>query len=274
MPCSGRTLRSAVVMIGIACLAGCRLIPRSTPVTQELADARRLSQEGLAAADRNNLEQAEKLLAEAVESCPTDIDARQHYAEVLWQRGERLAAISQIEQAFQVTREDEDLCVAGGRMYLELGLLDDADQLAQTAVSTSPRSARAWHLHAQTNMARGRLDDALGDFHRALAIAPNDREILLDTAEAYRRAGRPTRALATLAILEETYGPGQVPGKVHALEGMAQEALGRPADALASYTLARQRGDLSEATATRIAVLSGVPGAPVVVASGSDAISR
>lgn len=256
-------------MLGLAlCSVGCRMLHRSTPVTVELAEARRLSNEGLAAADRDNLERAEELFSQAVQSCPTDIDARQHYAEVLWQRGEQLEAIDQIKRALQVAPEDEGLCVAGGRMYLELGLLDDADRLSATAVSTSPGSARCWHLHAETNLARGRIDDALGDFHRALAIEPDNRELLLDTAEAYRRANRPTRALATLAILEETYGPGQVPGYVHALEGLAQEALGRPADALASYTLARDRGDLSEVTVGRIAALSQAPGGPVVVASG------
>ena len=44
------------------------------------------------------------------------------------------------------------------------------------------------------------------------------------TAEAYRRLGRPQRALATLAILGESYGPNQVPGRVLLLEGMAQKA--------------------------------------------------
>lgn len=273
MPCLCRTLRFAVV--GLVALAGCQLMPRSAPVTQELAEARRLSNEGLAAADRDNLEQAEELLSQAVQSCPTDIDARQHYAEVLWERGEQLAAIHQVKQALQVAPEDEGLCVAGGRMYLELGLLDDADRLADTAVSTAPTSARCWHLRAETNLARGRIDDALGDFHRALAIEPDNREILLDTAEAYRRASRPTRALATLAILEETYGPGQIPGVVHALEGLAQEALGRPADALASYQLAQEQGDTSEATATRIAVLSSTPRGPLAAApDGSGRVAR
>ena len=106
----------------------------------------------------------------------------------------------------------------------------------------------------------------LGDFHRALALEPTNREIIFDTAEAYRLASRPTRALATLAILEETYGPGQIPADVHALEGLAQEALGRPAEALASYQLARERGDLSDATATRIAVLTSTLGGTVATA--------
>jgi tetratricopeptide (TPR) repeat protein len=245
-----------IVLAGLLFATGCRLIPRSTPVTQELAEARRLSNEGLAAADRDNLDEAEELLSQAVRHCPTDIDARRHYAEVLWRRGEQLAAIEQIRLALQVTREDEGLCVAGGRMYLELGLLEDASGLADTAVSIAPASARCWHLHAQANMALGRIEDGLGDFHRALALEPENRDILLDTAEAYRRANRPTRALATLAVLQETYAPGQIPGEVHALEGLAHEALGRPADALASYRLAIERGDPSEATRSRMAFLS------------------
>ena len=39
-------------------------------------------------------------------------------------------------------------------------------------------------------------------------------------AEVYRQLDRPKRALATLAILEETYGPNQVPADVLALEGL------------------------------------------------------
>jgi tetratricopeptide (TPR) repeat protein len=273
MPSRCRTLAFAVV--GLTLSTGCQLIPRSDPVTQELAEARRLSNEGLAAADRNNLDRAEELLDQAVQRCPTDIDARQHYAQVLWQRGEQLAAINQVKQALQAAPDDEGLCVAGGRMYLELGLLDDADRLADRAVSTAPKSARCWHLHAETHLARGRLDDAIGDFHRALAIEPDNREILLDTAEAYRRASRPTRALATLAILEETYGPGQIPGQVHTLEGLALEALGRPADALASYQLARERGDRTEATAARITVLTTTLDGPLAAAPESGrSISR
>ena len=67
---------------------------------------------------------------------------------------------------------------------------------------------------------------------------------------------RPQRALATLAILGETYGPNQVPAEVLALEGLAQEALDRPGDALASYRRAREKGDTSPQTAERIAALS------------------
>ena len=253
---------SSVTVCGIAAAAlaivtgaGCRLIPRSGPVPQEVADARRLCNEGLSAADRKDLLRAEGLLEQAVKNCPTDVDARRHYADVLWQRGERMAAVTQIAEALRLSPGDTILCIDGGRMYMELGLLDDADRLSREAVRVAPRSEKAWRLHGQVALARGRPEEALADYHRALAIAPDDRELILDTAEIYRRLGRPQRALATLAILGESYPPNQTPPQVLALEGMAQEALDRPTDAIESYRQAVARGLDSQDVATRLARL-------------------
>jgi tetratricopeptide (TPR) repeat protein len=245
----------ATVALAIAAGSGCRLIPRSGPVPQEVADARRLCNEGLSAADRKDLLRAEGLLEQAVKNCPTDVDARRHYADVLWQRGERMAAVTQIAEALRLSPGDTSLCIDGGRMYMELGLLDDADRLSREAVRVAPRSDRAWRLHGQVALARGRPEEALADFHRALAISPDDRELILDTAEIYRRLGRPQRALATLAILGESYSPNQTPPQVLVLEGMAQEALDRPADAIESYRQAVARGLQSQDIATRLAKL-------------------
>ncbi len=235
--------------------AGCRLMHRSGPVPQDVADARRLCNEGLSAVDRKDLLRAEGLLEQAVKNCPTDVDARRHYADVLWQRGERMEAVTQIAEALRLSPGDVGICIDGGRMYLELGLLDDADRLAREAVRSSPRSADGWRLVGQVALARGQAEAALADFHRALAIAPDDRDLLLDTAEIYRRLDRPQRALATLAVLGESYGPNQTPPQVLALEGMAQEALGRPADAIESYRLATARGLTAPDIAARLAAL-------------------
>jgi len=237
---------------------GCRLMPRG-PVSQDLAVARRLSNEGLSAADRDDLSQAEQLLARAVKSCPSDIDARRHYADVLWRRGERMAAVTQISEALRLSPGDVALCLDGGRMYMELGLLDDADRLASEAVAAAPSSAAAWHLRGEVGLARGRAEEALADFHRALALAPDDREILLDTAQVCLRLDRPQRCLATLAILGETYGPQQAPADVLALEGRAQEALGRPLDALESYRQAIARGGATPELEARVAALAATP---------------
>ena len=249
------TLASTAIIVA-ALGSGCRLMPRSGPVPQDLAVARRLSNEGLSAADRNDLVHAESLLERAVKSCPTDVDARRHYADVLWRRGEKMEAVTQISEALELSPGEVALCLDGGRMYMELGLLDDADRLADEAVAVAPGSAAAWHLRGQVALARGRAEEALADFHRALAIAPDDRDTLLDTAEVYRRLGRPQRCLATLAILGETYGPNQTPPQVLTLEGIAQEALGRPLDALASYRQAVARGGSTPDLEARMAALA------------------
>ena len=258
------TPHPAPAAAALACLlivtgAGCRLMPRRGPVPQEVADARKLCNEGLSAVDRQDLVRAESLLERAVKQCPTDVDARRHYADVLWQRGERMEAVRQIAGALRLSPGDVPLCIDGGRMYMELGLLDDADRLADEAVAAASGSAAAWHLRGQVAVARGRADEALADFHRALSIEPDDRDVLLDTAEVYRRLDRPQRCLATLAILGETYGPNQTPARVLALEAMAQEALGRPLDALESYRQAVARGGATPEIEARIAALTAAP---------------
>jgi tetratricopeptide (TPR) repeat protein len=270
-------VRATAIILLLVVGSGCRLIPRSGPVPQEVADARRLCNEGLSAADRNDLMRAEGLLEQAVKNCPTDVDARRHYADVLWHRGERMAAVTQIAEALRLSPGDTSLCIDGGRMYMELGLLDDADRLAREAVRSAPRSDKPWHLHGQVALARGRPEEALADFHRAMAIAPDDRELILETAEIYRRLGRPKRALATLAILGESYPPNQTPPHVLALEGMAQEALDRPEDAIESYRQAVARGLQSPDVSTRLVELerATTDGQPTpVIAKAPAEVSR
>ncbi len=144
----------------------------------------------------------------------------------------------------ELSPADAGLCVKAGGMYLELGLFDEADRLAREAVHLAPQSAEAWQLHGRVALARGQPEPALADFHRALALAPERRETLLDTAEAYRRLDRPQRALATLAVLGETYGPDDLPAEVLVLEGLAQEALdggAMPSRAIAAPSPSKER---------------------------------
>ena len=128
---------------------------------------------------------------------------------------------------------------------------------------------RGWQLPAERLLnalrvlARGQPDPALADFHRSLALEPDHRGVLLDTAEAYRRLDRPQRALATLAVLGETYGPNETPASVLVLEGLAQEALGRPADAAESYRRALIGDDPPPEAAARLAALEQSAG-PVI----------
>lgn len=245
----------SVIVTLVVAAGGCRLVQRREPVPTELADARRLSNEALSAADRQDLARAEALLSRAVKACPVDVDARRHYADVLWRRGSRTEAVAQIANAIQLSPADAGLRIEAARMYLDLGLLTEAERLAAEAVRLAPRSPAAWQVHGQLAMARGQFEPALADFHRGLAIAAGDRGLLEDTAEAYLRLERPRRALATLAILGETYGPGQTPARTLVLEGLAHESLGRLAEARSCYGEAAARADAPPEAAARLAAL-------------------
>lgn len=230
-------------------------MPRRSPVPAELADARKLCNEGLSAADRQDLVRAESLLEAAVKSCPVDVDARRYYAEVLWKRGQKMDAVTQIGKALELSPGDAGLCIEAGRMYLELGLFAEADRLSAEAVRLAPGSDAAWHLRGQLAMARGQFEQAVADFHRGLAIAPDDRGLLRDTAEAYLRLGKPRRALATLAVLGESYGPDGMPADLLVMEATAQESLGRIDDARENYRQAIAKGNAPPEAAQRLAAI-------------------
>ncbi|MFM8537381.1 MAG: tetratricopeptide repeat protein [Planctomycetaceae bacterium] len=266
MNASPRNPLRVLLVAAVIGAGGCRLVQRRGPVPAELADARRLSNEALSAADRQDLVRATALLDRAVKACPVDVDARRHYADVLWQRGQRTEAVAQIAKAIELSPADAGLRIDAARMYLELGLLSEAEQLAAHAVRLAPRSAAAGRVKGKIAMARGQFEPALADFHRGLALEPGDSGLLEEMAEAYLRLERPRRALATLAILEETYGPGKAPVRAIFLEGLAHEALGRPADARACYAAALAREDAPPEVATRLAALD----APATVATRPD----
>lgn len=244
-----------LVLEGLSASGGCRLVRGRGPAPEDVVAARRLSNEALAAADRDDVTHARGLLERAVRQCPSDVDARRHYAELLWREGDRVAAVSQMKEALRLSPGDVPLSIAAGRMVLEMGLLDDADSLAGSAVQLAPKSHEAWRLHGEVARARGRAEEALADFQRALAIEPNDRDLLFETAEIYRQLGRPRRALSTLAMLEELYGPDGPPASVLALEGLALEALDRPSDAAQAYRKAVAKGDAPVAVTERLAAL-------------------
>lgn len=250
----------ALLAVLVASATGCRLVNRRGPVPEELADARRLCNEGLSAADRDDLVGAEALLERAVKSCPTDVDARRHFADVLWRRGERMEAIGQLTAALDLSPEDPALCVEAGRMYLELGLLNDAERLAAEAVRLAPRSADSWRLRGETALARGQPANAVADFHRALALAGDDPELLAATARAYLALGRPRRVLATLAVLEEQRSADGLPGDMLVLEARAYEALDRTAEAADAYRRAIAKGGAPADAAARLAALDAAAG--------------
>jgi len=222
-------------------LTGCKLPGSDGPVSQQLLTSRHYSQQGLAAMDRAEWERAETVLARAVRACPTDVEARRHYAEALWQRGHREEAIAQLIEASRLVPDDPAIYVRLAEMRLEMGQVAAARQAAERGLDLDPKVAQAWAVHGRVMCAAGDHRQALADYHRALGYAPNERSILLDVAEAYRQLNEPQRALLTLQKLNDTYPPGEESPQVLYLLGLAYSATGRYDDAVETYTAAMLR---------------------------------
>jgi Flp pilus assembly protein TadD len=223
-------------------LVGCRLPGREGPVSKALASSRQLSHRGLNALERGDARTAQELLGRAVETCPADPEAREHYAEALWRAGQREAAIAQVDAALKINADDGHLHARAGQMRLAIDDVDGASREAETALRLDNRSPEAWRLRAQIALRRGRPRQALADLHRAASYEPQDRDLLLDIAETYRQLGQPQQALVTLQDLSDKYPLGDEPQQVLYLQGLAQAALGRSTDAAESFTLALGRG--------------------------------
>lgn len=224
-------------------LAGCALPRGFGPVSRSLAASRELCQKGVAAGERDQWQKAEGLLSAAVDACPDDHNARRHFAEVLWEKGNHKEAIEQLEEAGRLADQDATLLVRLGQMHLEMGQLEPARQRVEHALDLDPKLPEAWATRGRLLQVAGRTKEALADYHRALGLAPADPDIQLHIAELYTRLDQPQRALAALNSLADGYAPGEEPRQVLRMQGLAYAALGRHDDAAKSFTQASSRGD-------------------------------
>jgi tetratricopeptide (TPR) repeat protein len=259
------------VVLLLSFLAGCRLPGREGPVPRSLADCRKLSQQGVSELDRGHQKKAEDLLAKAVQVCPVDAEARRRYAESLWRRGARPEAIAQMEEAGRLVAEDATLWARLAEMYLASGQPERAWQTADLAMDIDPKLPSVWAIRGGVMQAAGRPSDALNDYLRALSYVPNDRDVLMQVADTYRRLNQPDRALQTLQTLAETYSSGEEPGQIHYQMGLAYQALGRYDDAVESYSVAAAREKGNPEIFFRLGEAELLAGHPVEAATSARA---
>jgi len=233
------TLAGLIVASG---LSGCRLPKQDGPVSRSLATSRQLSQRGVTAAERKDWASAETLFAQAVDTCEVDAEARQHYAQALWQRDHREQALAQIDEAIRLSGDDKGLLIQAAEMRLALKDFEGARRNARSAIDLDPQSPEAWAIEGRIFSQGGAQREALAAYQRALSQAPDNRDLLLALAETYRQLNEPQRALVKLQSLADTYPTGDEPQQVLYLEGLALSALGRHAAAATALATACERG--------------------------------
>jgi len=243
------TLRNGRFVFCFACLltvicqsVGCRLPGGDGPVSQSVFTCRQLLQQGLSAIDAGQWGRAEKLLLDAVHTCPEDPDARRHYAEALWHRGAQREALKQMYEVAQFAEGDASAHVRIAEMELEMGRVSIARRHAELAVDLDPKASESWTVRGRINWAEGRSREALADFHRALGYNPTDRDVMFAIAELHRRLNEPQKALIALQSLADSYSPGEEPQMVAYLQGLALKAVGRHDDAIQRFSEAVDAG--------------------------------
>jgi tetratricopeptide (TPR) repeat protein len=168
-----------------------------------------------------------------------------HYADTLWQLGNRDQAVNHMEEAVRLSGGNPELVVRLGDMYLACGAVARAAEQAELALLAQRQLASAWALKGDTLRAQQRFEEGLASYHRALSYQEHFPRVQLAVAETYREQGRPTRALATLRTLADGYPSGEVPQHVLFLQGVTLKELGRQDAAVERLIAAAKQGDAS-----------------------------
>lgn len=248
---------AAVVIVALinVLAGGCRMTPDHGPGASSLLTCRQLTQRGITAMEQGDWDTAEQSLSAAVASCDIDAESRRHYAAALWHRGDRTAATEQLTDAIRLTDDDATLYVSLAEMRLDMNQLARASVLADEAVDRAPDSAAAWALRGRIKHRAHLPGEALGQYHRALSLAPSDTGILLELADLYTELDQPRRALANLNSLAALYPPGETPAAVLVRTGLAYQSLGRHDEAAARLAEANSRPDATAETFAQLAQL-------------------
>ena len=219
-----------LLAVAAATLSGCRAIRRFGESRQSIA-ARRLSGQGFQAMHDGQWDIAETLFTDALEVSNSDDRAHWGLAESYWKRNEKELAIQHMEQAVRLSAGDPRFAQRLGRMHLEMGRLQEADEHSLWALESTRDSAEAWALRGDCLKAAGKNDDALAAYHRALALQPDYPEVQLQAAEIYHAQRRFDRLLATLDRLQDGVGIEDAPARVDILQGIAMRQLKRSEEA-------------------------------------------
>lgn len=232
--------------------AGC-LWKGEAAVSPKTIVSRQLCRQGIAAMERNQWDDAEPLLAKAVDVCPEAPDARAKYADLLWRRNQRADAIREMAEAIRLAPEDAPLRVTYGEMQLALGNVETAREAADLALDMQPKLPGAWALRGRVMHRTGKDHQALSDLHRAEGFDPKNDSYPMEIADLYLGLNEPDRALATLQSLSGNWSAQEEPAAILSLKGRAYSAMRRYDDAADSYLLACNRGDANSETLYRLA---------------------
>ncbi len=222
-------------------LSGCNLVQRHMRPVRELEVSRQLTREASFALERGDLQEADRLLVEALRECKTDAEARALYGDVLWRLGQHEAALQQLQWAVQQAPDLPSIQLRLAEKYLESGDTGLAQRHTEAAIRHGHDNGAAWLTHGRVLQAQGKMEAAIRAYQRSLDCYPDNPDALASLAVCYQASGQLDRALAEWQAALEKCQPGQEP--VAWLVGLGQvyRQVRRPADAAEQFAHAAER---------------------------------
>jgi tetratricopeptide (TPR) repeat protein len=248
---------------------GC-LWRREAVVSPKTIVSRQLCRQGIAAMEHNEWDDAEPLLAKAVDVCPEDPGARSNYASLLWKQGRPAEALNHLAEAIRLAPDDAQLRVTYGEMQLALGDQNSAREAADWALDLQPKLPGAWALRSRLMQRAGKPREALSDLHRAEGLDPKNADYQTEIAKLHLVLNQPDRALATLQSLSRQWSAPDEPAHVLALKGRAYAAMKRYDDATDCFLLASRRGEGDSETLYHLAKAQFHAGRPREAAAAAQ----
>ncbi|OAX53383.1 tetratricopeptide repeat protein [Xanthomonas graminis] len=155
--------------------------------------------------------------------------------------------------------------------------LEDGVAQLQAALAKDPKRAEGWALLARSQMSLGRPNEAAAAFARAVQLAPDEAQWLVQAAEA-RALAAPQRQFDAQGIAWLRHALQVEPNNERAawFLGIAQRQRGQPAEAAATWEALLPRVDAATAAALRPQIDAaradaGLPALPAAAAPGAAA---
>lgn len=149
-------------------------------------EARRLYQEGYAAAERGELQESERLYLAAIARDPDYCDAMDNLA-VQYRRGGRVEeAIKLYERSVAIAPHNEMAWQNLGYAYQSVDRIDDAVRAYEQIIDMSPKNPEGWYGRGQTLLMAGRYGEA--------------KQALTQAEQLYAAAGSPLRGDAQMLL--------------------------------------------------------------------------
>lgn len=202
------------------------------------SDWRELARQAGALVERGRLDEAERLVAAALDSASVPGGFWSLAGMVALRRGDTAAAVTRLERAADRNPESADAYYNLGVALLEAGRPDEARQRFKDALAR-----RLDHVPAATNLAEllireGNQSEAIGVCRETLARADDTGRLWLALAEALRQSGEPARAEEALAEAGQCLpGDPEVANRL----GILRKSQGRLEEAVTCYRRALER---------------------------------